>query len=270
MLERINETASYISKYFSKAPEIGIILGTGLGGLVREITVEKEIPYSELPHFPTSSVEGHAGKLIIGTLAGKPVVAMQGRIHYYEGWSMKDVTYPIRVMKFLGIKLLVLSNAAGGLNPDYKVGDIMMIRDHINLFPEHPLRGENDNSLGPRFPDMSEVYQETFRTLAQQIAKVNDIKLHEGVYAGVSGPTFETPAEYHWLRVIGGDAVGMSTVPEAIVAAHMRLNLLAFSIITDMGIVGQIEKVSHEEVQRAAMATEPILTKILKQIITAI
>lgn len=270
MLERINETASYISKYFSKTPEIGIILGTGLGGLVREITVEKEIPYSELPHFPTSSVEGHAGKLIIGTLAGKPIVAMQGRIHYYEGWSMKEVTYPIRVMKFLGIKLLVLSNAAGGLNPDYKVGDIMLIRDHINLFPEHPLRGENDNRLGPRFPDMSEVYQQTYRTLAHQIAKANDIKLHEGVYAGVSGPTFETPAEYHWLRVIGGDAVGMSTVPEAIVAAHMNLNLLAFSIITDMGIVGQIEKVSHEEVQRAAMATEPFLTKIIKHIITAI
>lgn len=270
MLERIKETVSYINNFLPQTPEIGIVLGTGLGGLVHEIEVIKEIPYSELPHFPTSSVEGHAGKLIIGTLAGKAVIAMQGRIHFYEGWSMKEVTYPVRVMKYLGIRLLILSNAAGGLNPAFKVGDIMMIRDHINLFPEHPLRGANDERMGPRFPDMSEVYPLKYREISLNIAREQHILLHEGVYAGVSGPTFETPAEYHWLRVIGGDAVGMSTVPEAIVAAHMHLDLLAFSIITDMGISGHIEKVTHEEVQRAAMATEPILTKLLKEVLVQI
>jgi purine-nucleoside phosphorylase len=270
MLERINETTAYINQFLKEKPETGIILGTGLGGLVREIAIESEIPYSQIPNFPTSTVEGHAGKLIIGRLAGKYVVAMQGRIHYYEGWSMKDVTYPIRVMKYLGIRLLILSNAAGGLNPSYKVGDIMMINDHINLFPEHPLRGQNDERMGPRFPDMSEVYQLKYRRLAQQVAAEQGVVLHEGVYAGVTGPTFETPAEYHYLRVIGGDAVGMSTVPEAIVAAHMSLDLLAFSIITDMGIAGHIEKVSHEEVLRAAQATEPVLTALLKKVITAL
>lgn len=270
MLERINETTAYINQFLKQKPETGIILGTGLGGLVKEIEIDAEIPYSQIPNFPISTVEGHAGKLIAGWLAGKYVVAMQGRFHFYEGWSMKDVTYPIRVMKFLGVKLLVLSNAAGGLNPDFKVGDIMLINDHINLFPEHPLRGQNDNRLGPRFPDMSEVYQLKYRQLAQKIAAEQGVQLHEGVYAGVSGPTFETPAEYHYMRVIGGDAVGMSTVPEAIVATHMSLDLLAFSIITDMGIAGHIEKVSHEEVLRAAQATEPVLTALLKKVIAAV
>ncbi len=267
MLERIKETASYISSRLKAKPDTAIVLGSGLGGLVNEIEVIEKIPYNEIPHFPVSTVAGHAGMLIFGRLGNRHVLAMQGRFHYYEGWSMQEVTFPFRVMKLMGVETLIISNAAGGLNPDYQVGDIMLISDHINLFPEHPLRGKNEDSLGPRFPDMSEVYTAELRAKAKEKAKELGIHLQEGVYAGVTGPTFETPAEYYYLRVIGADAVGMSTVPEAIVAAHMGMKIIAFSIISDLGIPGVVEKITHEEVLKAAQATEPKLTAVLKGIL---
>ncbi len=267
MLQKIKETASYIGKRIKDKPEVAIILGSGLGGLVNEIDIEETISYAEIPNFPVSTVHGHAGKLIYGRLANKPVLAMQGRFHFYEGWSMQEITFPIRVMKLLGIELIVISNAAGGLDPSHSIGDIMLISDHINLFPEHPLRGQNEDTLGPRFPDMSEVYSLELRNLAKKEAQRLGIYLQEGVYVGVTGPTFETPAEYYFLRAIGADAVGMSTVPEAIVAAHMGMKIIAFSIISDLGVVGVIEKITHEDVLKAARASEPKLTAILKAIL---
>mgnify|MGYP000706824788 CR=1 FL=1 len=221
-------------------PQTAIILGTGLGELVHEIENKTEIPYTEIPNFPVSTVEGHSGKLIIGTLGNKRVLAMQGRFHYYEGYEMKQVTFPIRVFQALGIRYLFVSNAAGGMNPSFDIGDIMLIEDHINLFPEHPLHGKNYNELGTRFPDMSEAYDKKLRVMAMEIAKEKKIKLQHGVYVGVQGPTFETPAEYNFFRIIGGDAVGMSTVPEVIVANHAKMKVLAFSIITDLGVIGKI------------------------------
>lgn len=270
MLETIKKTADYLKSKIGEVPNTAIILGTGLGELVHEIEDKFEIPYPEIPNFPVSTVEGHSGKLIIGTLGGKKVLAMQGRFHYYEGYTMKEVTFPIRVFQALGIEYLFVSNAAGGMNSSFNVGDIMLIEDHINLFPEHPLHGKNFNELGTRFPDMSEAYNKDLRLLAMEVAEKNNIKLQHGVYIGLTGPTFETPAEYNYLRIIGGDAVGMSTVPEVIVANHAKMKVLAFSIITDLGVIGKIVEVSHEEVQIAAKVAQPKMAQIMREIIQKI
>ena len=238
MIEKIKETAAFIKEQFSIIPETAIILGTGLGELVNHITDQKELAYKDIPNFPISTVEGHSGKLIFGKLGTKDIMAMQGRFHFYEGYDMKQVTFPVRVMKQLGVKTLFVSNAAGGMNPTFKVGDLMVIRDHINLFPEHPLHGKNYNELGPRFPDMSEAYSKRLIKKAFEIAEKNNIYLQQGVYVGTQGPTFETPAEYKYFKIIGGDAVGMSTVPEVIVARHSDMEVFAISVITDLGVEG--------------------------------
>ncbi len=270
MLEKINEAAACLKSHFSTQPRIGIILGTGLGGLVNEIQIEKSLPYESIPHFPVSTVEGHHGRLIIGTIHGVAVVAMQGRFHYYEGYDMKQVTFPVRVMKTAGIETLFVSNASGGLNPGFKVGDIMVINDHINMFGTNPLLGPNMKEFGPRFPDMSESYSKRLCKLAFEIAKDHNISLKQGVYVGTSGPTFETPAEYKMFRILGGDAVGMSTVPEVIVARHMGMECFGISIITDSGVPGEIVEVSHEEVQKVAAAAEPLMTKVIKELVRAV
>ncbi len=267
MLEKIKVTANFIKERINATPEIGIILGTGLGGLVNEIKIIDSIPYSEIPNFPVSTVEGHAGRLIYGKLGKREVLAMQGRFHFYEGYSMAEVTFPVRVLKFVGISHLFVSNASGGLNPEWTVGEIVLISDHINFFPEHPLRGKNNNNLGTRFPDMSKCYDERLRSKAKFIALKNDIPLKEGVYVGVSGPTFETPAEYKMFRLLGADLVGMSTVPEVIVARHMGLKVFGISIVTDSGVPGEIVEISHEEVQEVAMKAEPKMTLIMKKLI---
>lgn len=270
MLKKINEAAAYIQSQTTIQPEIGIILGTGLGGLVKEIEIIDEIPYEQIPHFPVSTVESHKGKLILGKLEGKSVIAMQGRFHYYEGYNMQEVTFPVRVMKMLGIERLFVSNASGGVNPDFEVGEIMIINDHINLMPAHPLIGKNFDELGPRFPDMSEPYDAEMIALAEQIAKELNIKVSTGVYLGLTGPTLETPAEYRYVRVIGADAVGMSTVPEVIVARHMEIPTFAISIITDLGVPGKIKKVSLQDVIEVASRQEPKMTLIMKELISRI
>lgn len=267
MLAKIIETADYIKDRFSEIPLYAIVLGTGLGELANSITDKEEIPYVEIPNFPVSTVEGHSGKLILGKLGSVKVLAMQGRFHYYEGYGMEEVTFPIRVFQALGVKYLFVSNAAGGMNSSFDIGDIMLIEDHINLFPEHPLRGPNDEKLGVRFPDMSNAYDKDLRKLAMQIAHKNKIKLQHGVYVGTQGPTFETPSEYNYFRIIGGDAVGMSTVPEVIVANHAKLKVLAFSIITDLGVIGKIKEVTHEEVQEAAKIAQPKMALIIEEVI---
>ena len=270
MLQEIKSITENIRKQVNNfEPEIGIILGTGLGGLVKEIETEHTLPYESIPGFPVSTVEGHSGKFIFGKLGGKKVVAMQGRFHFYEGYSMQQVTLPVRVMKFLGIKKLFLSNASGGMNPAFEIGEIMIINDHINLFP-NPLIGKNIDELGVRFPEMSEAYDKSLIAKAKEIAKRNNIKVSEGVYVGLTGPTLETPAEYHYVRVIGGDAVGMSTVPEVIIARHMGLPCFAISICTDLGVPGKIEKTTHEDVQRVAATQEPKMTLIMKSLISEI
>jgi len=270
MFETIQQTSDYLKNKIGEIPNTAIILGTGLGELANEIDNKTEIPYAEIPNFPISTVEGHSGKLIIGTLGGKRILAMQGRFHFYEGYSMKEVTFPVRVFQALGVKYLFVSNAAGGMNPSFDIGDIMLIEDHINMFPEHPLRGKNYDELGTRFPDMSEAYDKKLRMMAMQIANEKNIKLQHGVYVGVQGPTFETPAEYQFFRVIGGDAVGMSTVPEVIVANHAKMKVLAFSIITDLGVPGKIVEVSHEEVQEAAKIAQPKMAEIMRAIVQKI
>jgi purine-nucleoside phosphorylase len=242
------------------------VLGTGLGQLASEITDTYEFPYSEIPNFPVSTVEGHSGKLIFGKLGGKDIVAMQGRFHYYEGYSMKEVTFPVRVMYELGIKTLFVSNAAGGMNPEFLIGDIMVITDHINLFPEHPLRGKNFPT-GPRFPDMHQAYDPQLIALADEIAAEKGIRLMHGVYVGVQGPTFETPAEYRMYRILGGDTIGMSTVPEVIVANHCGIRVFGISIVTDLGGFDVPVEVSHEEVQIAANKAQPLMTEIMREII---
>ena len=269
MLEKIKETAAFIKAKVNDIPTTAIILGTGLGELVNHIEITDVIEYSEIPNFPISTVEGHSGKLIFGALGNKRVMAMQGRFHFYVGYSMQQVTFPVRVMKALGINTLFVSNAAGGMNPEFKIGDIMIINDHINLFPEHPLRGKNYNELGLRFPDMSEPYSHRLIADALKVAAANNIKVHQGVYVGTQGPTFETPAEYRYFRRIGGDAVGMSTVPEVIVARHSGMEVFAISVITDMGGLEGVEpeKVSHEEVQKAAAEAQPKMTAIMKGLI---
>jgi purine-nucleoside phosphorylase len=268
MLTQFKESVSFIQSKTSVQPTIGIILGTGLGGLVKEITVIDEIEYKDIPHFPVSTVESHSGKLIFGELGGKKVVAMQGRFHFYEGYDMKQVTYPVRVMKLLGIQRLFVSNASGGVNPDFEVGEIMIQNDHINLFPAHPLIGKNFDELGPRFPDMSDPYDTEMIELAKAIAAENNIKVSVGTYAGLTGPTLETPAEYGYVRAIGADAVGMSTVPEIIVARHMDIPCFAISIITDLGVPGKIHKVSLQDVIDVASRQEPKMTLIMSQLIS--
>ncbi|MDB5014021.1 MAG: purine-nucleoside phosphorylase [Daejeonella sp.] len=269
MLQNILQTTEYIKRKIGDfEPEIGIILGTGLGGLVSEIDVHFKLMYSNIPNFPISTLEFHSGKLIFGMLSGKRVVAMQGRLHYYEGYDMKQITFPVRVMKTLGIKNLFVSNASGSLNPDFKKGDLLIIDDHINLLPDNPLRGRNADSLGPRFPDMSNPYNKEMINSGLEIAKRNNIICHKGVYVSVSGPNLETKAEYKYLRIIGGDAVGMSTVPEVIVANHMGIPVFAISVLTDEGFPEVLESVSLEEIIRIATEAEPSLTLILKELIT--
>ena len=267
MLKKINEASEFIKKYTDSPPKIGIILGTGLGGLVSEINIKHSIEYNKIPHFPTSTVEGHSGKLILGYLENIPVIVMQGRFHFYEGYSMHEITMPVRVMKMLGIERLIISNASGGINPDHNVGDLMIINDHINLIP-NPLIGKNIDSLGPRFPDMSDPYCDTLIKLAERTSNKHNIKVHKGIYAAVTGPTLETPAEYMYLRNIGADAVGMSTVPEVIVARHMNIPCFAISVITDLGVPGKIKKITHEDVQDIAQKVEPKLTLIVKELIS--
>lgn len=270
MLETIKESYDYIRSRTKVEPSIGIILGTGLGGLVKEINVIDEIPYQEIPNFPVSTVQSHSGKLIFGELGGKHVVAMQGRFHFYEGYTMKEVTFPVRVMKYLGIQRLFVSNASGGVNPDFEIGEIMILDDHINLFPAHPLIGKNFDELGPRFPDMSEPYDHKMIQLAKEIAAENNIRVATGTYAGLTGPTLETPAEYKYVHAIGADAVGMSTVPEVIVARHMEIPCFAISIITDLGVPGKIQEVSVEDVIAVANKQEPKMTKIMKELISRV
>ena len=269
MLEKIQETATYLKGKISTHPETAIILGTGLGSLVHEITDKYEIDYKDIPHFPLSTVEGHSGKLIFGKLGDKDIMAMQGRFHYYEGYSMKEVTFPVRVMHALGIKTLFVSNAAGGMNPDFEIGDLMVITDHINFFPEHPLRGKNI-PYGDRFPDMSAAYDKELINKADIIATEKGIKLQHGIYIGTQGPTFETPAEYKMFHILGADAVGMSTVPEVIVANHCGINVFGVSVITDLGVEGKIVEVSHEEVQKAADEAQPRMTTIMRELINRI
>ncbi len=267
-LEKIQETAAFLKeKVGGEMPKVAIVLGSGLGNLADKIDIKAAIPYSEIPNFPVSTVEGHKGQLIFGMLGKKYVMAMQGRFHYYEGYSMKEATFPIRVMKALGVKVLCVSNAAGGMNPEFRVGDVMLITDHINLFPDHPLRGKNYNELGPRFPAMNEAYSHRILDLARKIAKENNIRLMEGVYVGTQGPTFETPSEYRFFYRIGGDAVGMSTVPEVIVARHAGIEVFGLSVITDLGGEGIYVDVSHEEVQQAATKAEPIMTLMVQEVI---
>ncbi|MBQ3538703.1 MAG: purine-nucleoside phosphorylase [Bacteroidaceae bacterium] len=266
MLEKIKQTAEYLKARMTTNPETAIILGTGLGSLVNEITDKYEIKYEDIPNFPLSTVEGHSGKLIFGKLGDKEIMAMQGRFHYYEGYSMKEVTFPVRVMRELGIKTLFVSNAAGGMNPDFVIGDLMIITDHINMFPEHPLRGKNIE-YGPRFPDMSKTYSPELIAMAKDIAAEKGIRVVEGVYLGTQGPTFETPAEYVMFHRMGGDAVGMSTVPEVIVARHCGIRVFGISVITDLGLEGVVVEVSHEEVQKAADEAQPRMTTIFREIV---
>jgi purine-nucleoside phosphorylase len=267
MIEKINEAIAYIKKHYTPEPLVGIVLGSGLGSFINEIKVEKEIDYNLIPHFPISTVEGHSGKLIFGEFGGKKVVAMAGRFHYYEGYHTDEVVFPIRVMKFLGIKTLLISNAAGGTNKNFNVGDLMVIKDHISFFTPNPLLGKNIDAFGPRFPDMSEPYKKVLIGKAKQIAALKNIEIKEGVYCGVTGPTFETRAEYKLILAIGADAVGMSTVQEVISAVHMGLPVFAISVITDMGIREEENTITHAEVLQAAKEAEPKLTYIFKEMI---
>lgn len=270
LLNKINETLAVIRSYTKDKYPVGIILGTGLGGLVKEINISHQIDYADLPHFPLSTVESHQGKLIFGTVNGQKVVAMQGRFHYYEGYTMKQITYPVRVMKFLGVETLLVSNACGGMNPDYRKGDLMLMIDHINLLGDNPLIGKNEDDLGPRFPDMSEPYSLDLIKIAEEVAKENKIKVHKGVYVAVPGPNLETKAEYKFLRQTGADVVGMSTIPENIVANHMGMKVLGISIITDECFPETLKPVNVEEIIATAMNAEPKMTLIMKEVIKRI
>ncbi len=267
LINKIKETLEVIKRTTSENYEIGIILGTGLGGLVDEIEIAHEINYSDLPHFPLSTVESHKGKLIFGKIGDKNVVAMQGRFHYYEGYSMQQITYPVRVMKFLGVETLLVSNACGGMNPLFRKGDVMIIVDHINLLGDNPLIGKNEDELGPRFPDMSEPYSYDLIELAESVALENKIKVQKGVYVAVPGPNLETKAEYRFLRTIGADVVGMSTIPENIVANHMGMKVLGLSIITDECFPESLKPVDAKEIIATAMEAEPKMTLIMKEVI---
>ncbi len=269
MLEKIRETVDYISRHISSQPIIGIILGSGIGELADEIDRETVISYNSIPNFPVSTVKGHKGQLIFGKLNGVQVVAMQGRFHFYEGYSMQEVTLPVRVLALLGIKYLFVSNASGGVNPNFEVGDIMFITDHINLMP-NPLIGENLEEHGPRFVDMSEAYDKKLLSIAKRIARHNGINYQTGVYAAVSGPTYETPAEYGFINRLGADAVGMSTVPEVIVARHMGIPVFAVSVISDLGVEGKIIEISHQEVIEAVGRVTPKLITLFKDIVSEV
>lgn len=270
MMKQLKEAVKYLKKKYSEEPVVGIVLGSGLGKFTEEIDVEQEIDYKDIPNFPVSTVEGHKGKLIFGTLSGKRIVCLAGRFHYYEGYTPQDVVFPIRVMKLLGIKTLLLSNAAGGVNPDFNVGDIMFINDHIGIDMTNPLIGRNIDELGPRFPDMSEPYSKSLLNKAKAIAAQQNIAVREGVYFGVTGPTYETRAEYRMIQVMGGDAVGMSTVQECIVARHMGVDVFAVSVITDLGIREEENVITHEEVLEFAKAAEPKLASIFKELVAVL
>lgn len=265
--KRIEETIEYLNTKKSIDPKVAIVLGSGLGGLIDRIEIINEIPYGEIPNFPISTVKGHKGTLIFGRIDNVEVVVLNGRFHYYEGYPMSDVTYPEYVFKGLGVHSVVLSNASGGMNPTFKVGDIMIIRDHINFFGTNPLIGPNDDTLGPRFPNMSEVYNRNLIRRAHQIAKEENIHLQEGVYIGVTGPSFETPSEYKAYYILGADAVGMSTVPEAIVSHYLGMKVFALSVVTDLGVVGQIMDAKHDDVLLAAKEAEPKMTRIIQRLI---
>jgi len=268
LYEKALETARFLKeKINGKTPEYGIVLGSGLGSLSEDIDIELEIPYKDIPNFPVSTVEGHKGALIFGTLSGKFVMAMNGRFHYYEGYSMIEVTFPERVMKLMGINKLIVSNASGGVNKSYKIGDVMLIRDHINFFPDHPLRGKNDPRFGPRFVNMSEPYSRKMIAIVEEYAKQKGICYQKGVYLGLQGPTFETIAEYNMVRVLGADAVGMSTVPEVIVANHMGMEVFGISVITDVDDPQLIQSVSHEEVMKEARKAEPVVRELVRALV---
>ncbi|MBN1388527.1 MAG: purine-nucleoside phosphorylase [Bacteroidales bacterium] len=269
MLEKIEETATFLKSKGFTAPDAGIVLGTGLGGLVSKMNIIHEIDYSLIPNFPVSTVEGHEGKLIYGDFGNKKIVAMKGRFHFYEGYPIEQVVFPVRVLKYLGIKYLFLSNAAGGINPDFRVGDIMIISDHINFLP-NPLIGPNNNMIGPRFTDMSEAYDRGIIAKAEEVSQELKIDIKKGIYLATTGPTFETPAEYKHFRLIGADAVGMSTVPEVIIARHMGIPCFAVSIISDLGVEGKIHYITHEMVTQAAAATESKMTSIMTRLIDKI
>ena len=270
MLSKIKESVSFIQNIYKETPAVGIVLGSGLGSFTSEINIEKEIAYSAIPHFPISTVEGHSGKLIFGELSGKKVVAMAGRFHYYEGYTTEEVVFPIRVMKYLGISTLLISNAAGGMNKSFKVGDLMIINDHISMLTINPLLGKNEDAFGTRFPDMSEPYKKDLIDKALSIAVTANYEVKQGVYIGVTGPTFETRAEYKMLHILGADAVGMSTVQEVIAAVHMGLPVFAMSVITDIGIREEENTITHEEVLQAAKDAEPKLTHIFKELIAVL
>ncbi|MBA4140619.1 MAG: purine-nucleoside phosphorylase [Segetibacter sp.] len=267
IFQQLQETTLFIQQQYKTTPTIGIVLGSGLGNFTSELNVEKEIAYSDIPHFPVSTVEGHSGKLIFAEVAGKKVVAMAGRFHFYEGYTPQQVAYPIRVMKMLGVETVLISNAAGGTNAGFKVGDLMIIKDHISFFAVNPLLGKNEEELGPRFPDMSEPYSYELIMKAKTIAQRLQIPVHTGVYAGVTGPTFETRAEYKLLQAAGGDAVGMSTVQEVIAAVHAGMRVFAMSVITDIGIREEDNIITHEEVLEAARNAEPKLTSIFTNLV---
>ena len=267
---KLQEAAAFLQPFISQPIRTAVVLGSGLGNFTNEIVIEKEIPYEDIPHFPVSTVEGHHGKLIIGTIADKPILAMAGRFHFYEGYQAEEVVFPIRVLKLLGVTTLLISNAAGGVNPAFKVGDLMIINDHISFATVNPLLGKNDDRLGPRFPDMSEPYKKELIVKAKAIAGEQSIELKEGVYFGVTGPTFETRAEYKMIHLLGGDAVGMSTVQEVIVAVHMGMDVFAMSVITDIGIREEDNIITHEEVLEAAKAAEPKFTTIFRELIRSI
>ncbi len=267
MWEQVQETVSYIKEKTDFTPEYGVILGSGLGSFTDDIKIEFTLPYSEIPNFPTSTVKGHKGALVFGTIGDKKVVAMQGRFHFYEGYDMKQVTFPVRVMKFIGVSKLIVSNASGGVNQDYKVGSIVILKDHINMMPEHPLRGKNDERFGPRFVNMSEPFSRKMILKAKELAKSLEITIHDGVYLGLQGPTFETLSEYKMVKTLGADCVGMSTVPEVIVARHMNLETFGISVITDMGNEESIDTITHEEVLEAAKEAEPKVRKLIKELI---
>ncbi len=270
LMTQLNETANFIKSKVNQQATTAIILGSGLGNLATKIEVDFELPYTAIPHFPVSTVEGHKGRLILGTLNGVKVWVMEGRFHFYEGYSPEQVAYPVRVLKLLGVQNLLLSNAAGGVNPAYAVGDLMILRDHISLFTINPLIGKNESSLGTRFPDMSEPYADIFIQKAKAIAAANNIKIHEGVYVGVTGPTFETRAEYKLIKAVGGDVVGMSTVQENIAAVHCGMKVFAISVVTDLGIREDNNVITHEEVLEAANAAEPKLTLIFSELLKQI
>lgn len=267
MWNKVQDTVKFLQGKGVSTPDYGIILGTGLGNLVEKINIQISIPYDDIPNFPVSTVEGHSGELIFGTIGDKKVLAMRGRFHYYEGWTMEQTIFPVRVMKYLGVEKLIVSNASGGVNASFKVGDVMIITDHINMIPEHPLRGKNDERFGPRFVDMHEPYCKKMISKMEAIATKLEVKVQKGIYLALQGPTFETPAEYKMVKILGADTVGMSTVPEVIVAKHMGMTCFGISVITDLGVEGIVESVSHEEVQKVAKIAEKVVGKLVEEFV---